>query len=377
MKKNFMALVCAGLLGMLSAFTASAQTNVTLYGLVDYGYTYRFDGRGLGGNGGTPSSQSQLNGGQSAENRIGFKGTEDLGNGLKALFTLEQGFNIDTGDQYQSNKQFSRQAYVGLSGDFGTVIGGRLYTPHYQFVSSIDPFRAGTIGSYRNVYSPASALTNYGTLTDPINVDNAVSYTSPTWNGVTGTVFYSNNVVGQEASASNSGNNTLYGGLVKYETGPIMVGLNYHFGAAGTNNPGLKETQSTSLGGTYDFKVAKVAALYSYNTVAYNVAGSGDAILNNYLIGVTAPYGKWTGKASYQYSDGNRSAGGDAQQLAVGVDYNLSKRTAFYTAYSWIDNSNQRYNAVGDASNSGGYTGNGYTAGVFQQGVQAGIRHAF
>ena len=90
MNKKHIASACVALVGLSAFAVAQAQTNVTLYGLVDYGYTYRWDAKSLGTN--TPGSQSQLNGGQSAENRLGFKGTEDLGNGLKAVFLLEQGF---------------------------------------------------------------------------------------------------------------------------------------------------------------------------------------------------------------------------------------------------------------------------------------------
>ena len=93
MQKKLIALAVAG----LASTAAFAQTNVTIYGLVDYGYAYRFDGRGLDSttnlinNAGKPNSASQLNGGQQSGNRLGFKGTEDLGNGLKAVFLLEQG----------------------------------------------------------------------------------------------------------------------------------------------------------------------------------------------------------------------------------------------------------------------------------------------
>lgn len=379
MNKKHIVSACVALVGLSAFAAAQAQTNTTLYGLVDYGYTYRWDAKAPGT--GTPSSQSQLNGGQSAENRIGFKGTEDLGNGLKAVFLLEQGFMLDTGAQQQSNSAFSRQAYVGLSGDFGTVIGGRLITPHYNFISSIDPFSAGTVGRYNNVYSPLAAYASvYGTVTDPIRVDNAVQYTSPTFGGFNATAIYSNNAFGQESSAGNAGNNTLYGVLVKYAQGPFTAGVNYHYGAAGTTGvaTAFDNVQNVAVGGSYDFKVAKVSALYAYNDVKFGTANTNNATLNNYLIGVTAPFGKWVGKASYQFSDGNSTAGGDAQQFALGVDYNLSKRTAFYTAYSFIDNQGNRVAAVNDASNSGAYAGGNYSsAGVFQQGVQAGLRHSF
>ena len=411
MQKKLIALAVAG----LASTAAFAQSNVTIYGLVDYGYSYRFDGKNAGNVGTTPNSQSQLNGGQSLGNRLGFKGTEDLGNGLKAVFLLEQGFMLDTGMQQTSGSQFTRQAYMGLSGNFGTAVGGRLYTPHYTFVSGLDPFGAGTVGRYNNVYSVFPTAGNSGSLGDPVRVDNALAYISPSFGGFTGTLAYSNNAALQENSASNAANNTVYAGLLKYDNGPLTVGVNYHYIAGGSTvtgagptttadftnatvdatgniisgivvtNPSatignpVKNVQNATIGGSYDFKVVKVMALYSWNDLDYKLAGSGNATLNNYMLGATAPFGKFVGKASYIYSDGNTSAGGDAQQFAIGLDYNLSKRTALYSAYSYINNDDKRLSAVGDASNSGGYSaGNGYAAGgAFQQGVQVGVRHSF
>jgi len=178
--------------------------------------------------------------------------------------------------------------------------------------------------------------------------------------------------------------------LLKYDNGPISAGLNYHYINGGSRlsdgNPlGVKNVENATLGGSYDFKVVKVMALYSWNQVDYLinpalVSNTGrTATINNYMLGATAPFGKFVGKASYIYSDGNTRAGGDAQQFAIGLDYNLSKRTAIYSAYSFINNDDSRMAAVGDASNSGAYTaGNGYNLpGVFQQGVQVGVRHSF
>jgi len=394
MQKKLIALAVAG----LASTAAFAQTNVTIYGLVDYGYAYRWDGKNAGSqipgaNTATPNSSSQLNGGQSLGNRIGFKGTEDLGNGLKAVFLLEQGFMLDTGNQQTSGSQFTRQAYMGLSGNFGTVVGGRLYTPHYTFVSGLDPFGAGTVGRYNNVYSSARTAapgTGVSNLTDPVRVDNAIAYISPTFlGGLTGTLAFSNNAAtndgsqsvvtnAQGASTSNANNSTVYAGLLQYNSGAITAGVNYHYIAGGTNEI-YQSVQNATVGGSYDFKVAKVMALYSWNDVDYKIAGTGNLTLNNYMLGVTAPFGKFAGKASYIYSDGNRSSGGDAQQFAIGLDYNLSKRTALYSAYSFINNDDQRLAATGDASNSGAFAaGNGVALpGVFQQGVQVGVRHSF
>ena len=141
----------------------------------------------------TPGSASQLNCGIDAGNRLGFKGTEDLGNGLKAVFLLEQGFNVDDGCSGQGNRLYNRQAYVGLSGGFGTAVGGRLYTPYYTFMFQFDPFGNGTVGAYSNAWRVgASPVNANGTsapppavngLMDPQRVDNAIAYISPSFGG--------------------------------------------------------------------------------------------------------------------------------------------------------------------------------------------------
>jgi len=422
MQKKLIALAVAG----LASTAAFAQTNVTIYGLVDYGYAYRFDARGVdslvnGISANKPGSASQLNGGQQSGNRLGFKGTEDLGNGLKAVFLLEQGFNLDTGSSASTDSFYNRQAYAGLSGGFGTVVGGRLYTPHYTFVSGLDPFGAGTVGRYNNVYSigaGAVAGSAFGNLTDPVRVDNALAYISPSFGGFTVTGAFSNNASGNDSTGNNAQNNTVMAILGKYDNGPLTIGANYHYIAGGSsvstsptstvaspfpaqcslNAAGDTETctgyvitnptvwrsnpidnvQNFTLGGSYDFKVAKVMALYSWNNIDFTPLGGKDIALNNYMLGATVPFGKFVGKGSYIYSDGNTAAGGDAQQLALGLDYNLSKRTNLYSAYSWIDNSDKRINGVGDATANGSYSaGNGYPGGVWQQGFQVGVRHMF
>lgn len=378
MHKKFIAMAVAG----LTSAAAFAQSNVTIYGLIDYGYAYRFDARSLTGQGPTPNSSSQLNSGQSQSSRIGFKGSEDLGNGLKAVFLLEQGFFLDTGAENTPGLAFNRQAYLGLEGNFGSVRGGRMYTPYYSFVTALDPFGNGTVGRWSNAFKVAPGTQNGGLLY-PVRFDNAIIYNSPSFGGFTVTGAFSNNYSGQENSASNAANNTFYAVLGKYDNGPIAAGASYHYIAGGTSAAynSLGSVQTFALGGAYDFKAVKVMALWSWNDINYTgrAVNADNATVNDYMIGATIPFGKWTGKASYIYSDGNKSAGGDAQQLAVGLDYRLSKRTNLYGAYSWIDNSDKRMSAVNDASNDADYSsGNGYRAGgVWQQGFQVGIKHLF
>jgi predicted porin len=144
--------------------------------------------------------------------------------------------------------------------------------------------------------------------------------------------------------------------------------------AAGSSTEAYKSIDNVTLGGAFDAKVVKIHALYGYNNTDMNVSGT-DVRIDNYMLGLSVPVGKVTLKGSYWLSDGNKQAGGNAQQYAVGANYAFSKRTDLYTAYSYIDNdSADRFNtlrraaSVGDASNSGN---------TFQQGFQVGVRHTF
>src|SRR4051812_24354305 len=111
MKKTLLAFALLGAF----AGTASAQSNVTVYGVVEIAVNYADNGAA------TNARTFSLDNGTSLPSRIGFKGTEDLGGGLKALFQLENGFNLDTGAITQTGRIFGRQAWVGLNGGFGTV----------------------------------------------------------------------------------------------------------------------------------------------------------------------------------------------------------------------------------------------------------------
>lgn len=382
MQKKIIALAIAG----LASTAAFAQTNVTIYGSVDAGYSYRFDPETKAArNSGNSNSRSSIDTGNHGGNRLGFKGTEDLGNGLKAVFLLEQGFNFDgsVGGNNQGGRTFGRQAYVGLTGGFGTAIAGRLYTPFFSLWSSVDPFGAGTVGEARNVWSSGAGVDG---LLDPVRVDNAVAYVSPNFGGFDVTLAYANAVgISDAATAENANNNarnnTVYAILAKYAAGPVSVGLNVHRIAAGSAiaDTTAKNVDNYTLAGTFDAKVVKVHALASYNMVEAKGLRA-DFTGSNYMLGLSVPVGKATIKTSVNYSDYNGEANnalkGTAVQYAVGADYALSKRTNFYTAYALQDSQTARAaTSMGttDASNNGmAGTGN-----PFQQGFQVGVRHQF
>ncbi len=379
MQKKIIALAVAG----LASTAAFAQSNVTIYGSVDAGYAYRFDAENKTTG---QHSRSSLDTGASAGNRLGFKGVEDLGNGLKAVFLLEQGFSFDGGNSgnAQGGRTYGRQAYVGLTGGFGTAIAGRLYTPYWTLTSGTDPFAAGTVGQMRNVFSSGAGVDG---LLDPARVDNAVAYVSPSFGGFDVTVAYANavsvgDVANQENAGDNSKNNTVYALLAKYSAGPVMAGFNVHRIAVGSTiaNTTAKSVDNYTLAGTFDAKVVKLHAMAQYNVVDSS-AVQGDFTGSNYMLGATVPLGKFALKTSVTYSDFNGDANsplkGTATQYAFGADYALSKRTNLYSAYSLIDSSTARAGTImgmNDAQSNGGVAA---TGNPFQQGIQVGVRHQF
>jgi predicted porin len=380
MQKKIIALAVAG----LASTAAFAQSNVTIYGSVDVGYAYRFDAENqTAGNAGQSNSRSSLDTGASAGNRLGFKGVEDLGNGLKAVFLMESGFAMDNGSSAQGNRLFGRQAYAGLTGGFGTVIAGRLYTPYWTLTSGTDPFTAGTVGQMRNVFGSGAGVTG---LLDPARVDNAFAYVSPSFGGFDVTVAYSNasqlsDAVGQEDTSNNARNNTVYALLAKYSAGPVMVGFNMHRIAAGSAiaDTTAKSVDNYTLAGTFDAKVVKLHAMAQYNAVDTS-AMNGDFTGSNYMLGATVPMGKFALKTSVTHSDYNGQANGmqgNATQYALGADYSLSKRTNLYTAYSLIDSDGNRAATIMGVNDAQGNGGTAATGNPFQQGFQMGVRHQF
>ncbi|MBN9116518.1 MAG: porin, partial [Pandoraea sp.] len=167
--KLFAGLVLAGLAA--GAVPAFAQSSVTLYGIVDDAMTYSSNQNG--------KSNTYLRSGNLAGSRWGLRGTEDLGGGTKALFQLENGFDLNNGTLGASGSMFNRQAFVGLKNDrLGTVTIGRQYTPYYLMVGTIGPttYVTGATGAHPG---------DIDGLDTTIRINNSVTYTSPVMWGVT------------------------------------------------------------------------------------------------------------------------------------------------------------------------------------------------
>jgi predicted porin len=364
MKKSLLALAVLGAF----ANVASAQTSVSIYGIVDAGIN--FD------NGKANGRQWSLASGQQSTSRIGFRGTEALGGGLSASFTLENGFNTDTGTLGNEGRLFGRQAWVGLDGGFGSVKLGRQYSTIYNALNAIDPFGVNQAGDFQRVYA-------YGLgKIDPIaRSDNTITYSSPNFSGFSASVGYK---FGETAGAFNS-NSSKFAGL-GYANGPLNIVLAYQNtdgvrfapgvgGAAGTPTSAIAaivtptglgvgtataDVKTAFLGGTYDFGVVKAHLAFGDT----KLEAVGDARIRNYMVGVTAPLGANSIYASWNRNDIRDIGPGTSDQYAIGYSHPLSKRTNLYTS-------------IGYTKNDSGVSLNSFRAGGSDREFQAGVRHLF
>lgn len=301
MKKSLLALAVLGAF----AGAASAQTNVTIYGVADVGIQ-RTDTN-------VSSATWSLDSGIQSGSRLGFKGTEDLGGGLSAIFTLENGYNIDTGTLGQGNRLFGRQAFVGLQGGFGAVKFGRQYTPMFLALDSIDPFGTGLAGD------TASGRTFQS---NGVRMDNTINY-SLSAAGISGQLAYG---LG-EVAGDNSANRQIGLGL-GYTNGPINVQFAHHDANNATNTGDLKDTL---LGGTFNFGVATAHAAIQNEKATLGAATTTKT--RHWMVGVSAPVGAGTVMASFIRNDDRLATNVDADQIALGYSHALSKRTNLYTSY--------------------------------------------
>ncbi|USX28855.1 porin [Oxalobacteraceae bacterium OTU3CINTB1] len=354
MKKTMLALMLGA-----SAATAVAQSNVTVYGIVDMALVRESGGI---------ATTTKLTSGVEAGSRLGFKGTEDLGGGMSAVFLLENGFQSDTGAMGQGGLLFGRQAYVGLQTRSGTITLGRQYTPQYLAVATVDPFGSGTAGDTKNLMA--------STGNSASRMDNAIKYVSPAFGGVTVELVYGAGEVSGDSAAGRQ-----LGGSLIYNRGAFTMRLATHHRDNDTAT--LKNTSAannTVLTALYDAGFMKLHGAYGIdkglnsalprnlaNPFGYAVAPTPSTDSDVMLLGVTVPRGSGVWLASYIRKNDKTNFNQDAQQFAGGYRYYLSKRTDLYGVYAYIRNKNGAGYTVGSAIEGG--TGN--------RGVNLGIRHVF
>ncbi len=335
MKKSLFALAAL----TVFATTVSAQTSVTVYGIVDAGIAYEDNGAPSG-------SVLRLESGGQSTSRFGLKGTEDLGGGLSALFVLENGFVTGTGALSSASQIFDRQSWVGLKGGYGTLRLGRQETLVYAaFNKGFDPFGRALAGNIDRMFLIGGSGKR---------ASNTLTYSAPNFNGFSGDLAYTlGGVAGDTSQGRESGLS------LQYVQGPVGVIFAHH---NGNSVAPIVNGKTNFLAGTYDFGIAKGYLAYGDNK--NDAAAAARIDTRNWLIGVSVPVGAHLFMADYIRKADKAVANRDATQIAIGYTYNLSKRTNFYTSYS-------------QTSNDSAGTTNVVTAGATDKLLNAGIRHTF
>jgi predicted porin len=458
MKKSLIALATLAASGV-----SFAQSSVQIYGIVDA----RVNSIKTDNNG----TLTRMDNSGAASSRLGFRGTEDLGGGMKAKFVLEMGMNNDTGAGQNTTSNstnmgqnlgvgsgahattpttyasqgltpsssglgglqgltFGRQAFVGLEGGFGEVRLGRDYAPSFWNLAVYDPFGANGVGSSLNVslgtMSPIGVfIAPPGSAAPGVRSSNAINYFTPAINGFQANIMYGfseqrtnclgvNTVAAGSATGNgcdaNKGDGAYTGFRLMYNNGPLSAAVStgkttyanaftaqakavMASGLAGLNNTDffignaafLGDNTTTNLGASYDLGVAKLMGQMGTHTKSAftNTTFTGTAVtdvavakaqLKHYSLGVTAPMGATTLKASYNW--GSRAVAGaadlKANQLSLGANYALSKRTQVYATYSTLTAKNGATAALATSS-----LASSATVSKKSSGYDIGLSHAF
>ena len=301
---------------MCSAGAAQAQSSVTIYGLLDANVSYNNNGNAAGGN------QFKLNSGGMNTSRFGFRGSEDLGNGLKAVMQLEGGIIMDTGAS--DGDLFGRQANVGLQGDFGRVIAGRSYSTEYDFILPFDPM------AYAPQYSWATSAGATGGRKDGLltTASNLIKYQYDGKGYKLGATYSFGEVAGNNAA------NAKYVVAASVFDGPWAVVGTYeqNNGALAANNA-YDQAKVSQFAGSYDFGDTKTFLGYRHfkKTLA---SGAADQNSDTFWVGANyrlTPEWSLTGAYYYQTLK-NLPVGKNADPalLSLRAKYAFSKRTDGY-----------------------------------------------
>ncbi|MFM0374810.1 porin [Paraburkholderia aspalathi] len=357
-------------------YDASAQNSVTLYGIIDDSiqYVHNTDGK---------SNQIGLQSGQYSVSHWGLKGNEDLGGGLSAIFTLESGFDLNSGAL--TGSEFGRQAFVGLKSDrFGTITVGRQYDAVEDLTYEVQP------NAYGYYFTTPGDVDNADAS---VRINNAIKWASPVIGGFQAEVTYA---LGGVAGSTGSGQS--YTAAALYTHGPFkMAGGYLHIdnGNAATSSRGATTAGSLFFspvneayasassinigraGLSYTLGPVTLGGYYSYAEYLSdaNSKFSGAERYNNGSI-----YAVWQVnpamllQTGYDYLKSHGDSSATYQQVTVAADYYLSKRTDVYASASYGHASGK--NGIGSAQAviADSYAAAGTNT---QELVMLGIRHRF
>jgi predicted porin len=383
------------------AGTATAQGSVTLYGIVDAGITYRSNERTGVAGGYHGHSNVGITSNNRSGSRWGLKGREELGNGLAAIFVLEDGFDVTNGTSGQGKRLFGRQAFLGLvNSRFGSLTMGRQYTSLNDFVNPVAPVNAvGGFGA-----SPG----NIDDLDQTARVNNSIKYTSANYAGFTFGALYG---FGGQPGSLKAQSTWSVGG--SYANGPLHLGVGYVHAdntKTGPSDPSNGKWQSTydgtfnssinegyasaqsqqivAAGATWDFGPVLVGV--NYSNVQYK-AGANSLYPGTATFNIAGVFGMWNVQtrthlfAGYNYTRGSRVDGLDDpaqyQNITLGALYDLSRRSTLYLLAGYQHASGVTLDALGDpvaATASVSDKGNGRSSAAQSQAiVSMGFRQKF
>jgi len=331
------------------------DSSVTLYGVADVFAEY-----GKAGTAAASSTIKRVQSGGANASRLGVRGSEDLGGGLRAAFQIEHGLLLDSGKPASSTSFWNRQSWVGLATPWGTLSGGRQYSPLLSHQDFFDP-SFNTTG-YGSPY-------NSGVIRTVSRVDNSVLYLSPKFADVTVAAMVGLGEVSNSLRAGSS-----YFASARYVSGPVGAGFVYakQFKADAAH----EDKTIWNLAGSYKFgDLTLMGAIQrtKNDSQALNVQDDRD----EFLLGGTCIVGAGEVRAAYGQGKVKNVSESTAKHYSLGYLYNLSKRTALWTAVQEIDNpTNLAYRTTGftfDAIEGGIPAG----AGVKARAFAVGLRHRF
>ena len=372
-------IISMAIIGLVSG-AAFAQSNVTIYGVADAGV-----GSWSAGSSANQRATGVMTGGMSAS-RLGFKGEEALGNGLKAIFNFETAVSLDPASDSDAKKNetawgSNRQANVGLTGNFGTVKLGKQSSMSDAWHGGAGADYMGNLAA-RNLYKDSVSALAGGNPSvrggfAQRKPNSAVSYVSPTFSGFTvgGIVAFDD-----EGGAKNAGKKdrqTMYQIGANYANGPIKAAVTYAVEDYSTG----KDPKEWTVAATYDFKVVQLYASYEAvrkgRTAAGVELGKKDDDNATWQIGLGVPVSaNGTVKLGYAATD-NETKKADVKAYQIGYEHNLSKRTNLYASYARLSNEKHAYYRPNGRyqNNDSGYD---KTEGNKNfNGLMMGIRHTF